>query len=285
MPTLTCEQALSLVVETRSGALTAAEALDVTRHLRRCDECRSGMLACREAVALMDGLRAGRLARADAVALAAHLVGCDRCRARADEMLGSQALLESVAIPASAADRLAAATAEHLSRQLRARSLQTPFGWNALAYSDGGIILIERSETGETDAYERLNERLEGFIVQERAREDVGRRAVDKLTAYYEGLRPRFTEPLDFSLATPFTRDVLRATSRIPYGQVRSYAWVARETGRPRAFRAVGQALHVNPLAPIVPCHRVIASDNSLGGYGGGLPMKESLLRMEGYLH
>ncbi|MEX0800664.1 MAG: methylated-DNA--[protein]-cysteine S-methyltransferase [Dehalococcoidia bacterium] len=285
MPTLTCEQALSLVVEPRSGPVPAGEAVDLTRHLRGCDDCRNGMIACREAIALVDGLRAGRLERDDAVALAAHLAGCDRCRARADEMRQSQALLEVIETPASVADRLSAAAAEHLTRQLRARALRTPFGWNALAYSDGGIILIERSEGGETDAYERLSERLEDFIVQERPRDDLGRRAVDKLAAYYEGRRPRFSEPLDFSLATPFIRDVLQATSRIPYGQVRPYAWVAREIGRPRAFRAVGQALHVNPLAPIVPCHRVIASDNTLGGYGGGLPMKESLLRMEGYLH
>lgn len=285
MSTLTCEQALSLVVEPRSGPVTTGEAVDLTRHLRTCDDCRTGMIACREAIALMDGLRAGQLRREDAVALAAHLVGCDRCRARADEMRQSQTLLEGIEVPASVSDRLAATATDHLTRQLRARALQTPFGWNALAYSDGGIILIERSERGETAAYERLHERLEDFIVQERPRDDLGRRVVDKLSAYYEGRRPRFSEPLDFSLATPFTRDVLQATARIPYGQVRPYAWVAREIGRPRAFRAVGQALHINPLAPIVPCHRVIASDSSLGGYGGGLPMKESLLRMEGYLH
>lgn len=80
---------------------------------------------------------------------------------------------------------------------------------------------------------------------------------------------------------TEFERDVYRATSTIPLGETRSYKWVAEQIGRPKAFRAVGQALGKNPDPFYVPCHRVIANDGSLGGYGYGLEMKATLLAAE----
>jgi O-6-methylguanine DNA methyltransferase len=80
----------------------------------------------------------------------------------------------------------------------------------------------------------------------------------------------------------PFQRAVLTAIQKIPFGETRSYGWVARAIGKPRASRAVGQALGANPIPIIIPCHRIIASDGSLGGYGGGLPLKRKLLTLEG---
>lgn len=80
---------------------------------------------------------------------------------------------------------------------------------------------------------------------------------------------------------TPFEWKVLAATQKIPLGQTRSYQWVARTIGQPQAVRAVGQALHKNPFPLIVPCHRVIKSDGSLGGYAGGREMKKELLSLE----
>lgn len=80
---------------------------------------------------------------------------------------------------------------------------------------------------------------------------------------------------------TEFQKAVYRAVMTIPPGETRSYAWVAGKIGRPRSARAVGNALNRNPYAPYVPCHRVIASDGSLGGYSGGLKRKSALLKME----
>lgn len=80
---------------------------------------------------------------------------------------------------------------------------------------------------------------------------------------------------------TPFARKVYRAAGRIPRGQTRSYQWIAGQIGRPRAVRAVGNALKRNPFMPVVPCHRVVRSDGSLGGYAGGLSRKRALLRRE----
>ena len=79
-----------------------------------------------------------------------------------------------------------------------------------------------------------------------------------------------------------FRRAVLEETLRIPAGRTRTYGWLAAKVGRPRAARAVGRVMATNPLPLVIPCHRVVGSDGSLHGYGGGLPMKAALLRMEG---
>ena len=101
-----------------------------------------------------------------------------------------------------------------------------------------------------------------------------------QLEEYLAGSRRRFTVPLDLQ-GTPFQLKVWAALLQIPYGRTRSYGEIAREVGKPRAARAVGMANHWNPVAIIVPCHRVIASDGSLGGYAGGLGMKSRLLSLE----
>jgi methylated-DNA-[protein]-cysteine S-methyltransferase len=80
---------------------------------------------------------------------------------------------------------------------------------------------------------------------------------------------------------TPFETDVLQATRRIPVGEIRPYAWVAAEIGKPKAVRAVGSALGRNPVPILIPCHRVTRSDGAVGNYGGGPDMKEDLLRLE----
>ena len=104
---------------------------------------------------------------------------------------------------------------------------------------------------------------------------------VRELKEYFAGRRKEFSFPLDLR-GTKFQKRCWQALLKIPYGKTRSYAEIARQVGSPRSFRAVGQANHQNPVAIVVPCHRVITSAGTLGGYGGGLPMKEKLLRLEG---
>ncbi len=106
------------------------------------------------------------------------------------------------------------------------------------------------------------------------------RGAEQQLAEYFAGRRRKFTVPLDLR-GTPFQRSVWAELQRIPYGETRSYADIARQIRRPRAFRAVGMANHWNPVAIVVPCHRVLATGGGLGGYGGGLRMKEFLLALE----
>jgi methylated-DNA-[protein]-cysteine S-methyltransferase len=105
-----------------------------------------------------------------------------------------------------------------------------------------------------------------------------------QLEEYFSGRRKNFDLPIDLSALTPFQRQVLAVTERIPFGEVWSYRRVAEKMGRPKSCRAVGQALGRNPIPIVIPCHRVIASDGSLGGYCGtsGLKLKRWLLGHEG---
>ena len=104
--------------------------------------------------------------------------------------------------------------------------------------------------------------------------------AAAELEEYFAGTRREFTVPLDLR-GTPFQRSVWKALRRIPYGKTASYAQIASAVGRPRACRAVGMACHRNPVLLFVPCHRVVASDGSLGGFACGLPAKQFLLHWE----
>ena len=104
---------------------------------------------------------------------------------------------------------------------------------------------------------------------------------MERLKAYFSGLRITFPDKLDLSRATNFQREVWEITRLIPYGETRSYAWVAERIKKPQAMRAVGQALSKNPLPIIVPCHRVVTSDGKLGGFSGGVEMKRQLLWLE----
>jgi methylated-DNA-[protein]-cysteine S-methyltransferase len=104
-----------------------------------------------------------------------------------------------------------------------------------------------------------------------------------ELRSYLDGSTREFTFPLD-PRGTPFQMSVWEALQEIPYGQVRSYASVAARIGKPRAVRAVGAANGSNPIPILIPCHRVIGSNGTLTGYGGGLGLKERLLRLEGII-
>ena len=106
------------------------------------------------------------------------------------------------------------------------------------------------------------------------------RQAMDQLEAYFDGKRKTFDLPLSYH-GTPFQMDDWAALLGIPYGETRSYKQIAEQIGRPKAYRAVGMANNRNPIAIIIPCHRVIGHDGSLVGFGGGLDFKAHLLELE----
>jgi methylated-DNA-[protein]-cysteine S-methyltransferase len=106
-------------------------------------------------------------------------------------------------------------------------------------------------------------------------------KAVKLLQKYFSGKRVSFDLLLDTRSYTPFQQAVWQAAAEIPSGETRSYAWIAKKIKNPRAVRAVGQALGANPIPIIIPCHRVISSAGTLGGYAGGLLMKQRLLELE----
>lgn len=106
-----------------------------------------------------------------------------------------------------------------------------------------------------------------------------------KLDAYFAGESVDFKEiPVEIESGTEFQNSVWDTIHQIPYGEVRSYKWIAEKIGRPKAVRAVGNATGSNPITIINPCHRVVGSNGKLGGYGGGLERKRQLLKLEGYI-
>jgi len=104
---------------------------------------------------------------------------------------------------------------------------------------------------------------------------------MERFKTYFRGGKIIFPDELDLSGATPFQRKVWEITRLIPYGETRSYAWVAEQVNNPQAARAVGQALARNPLPIIIPCHRVITTNGKLGGFSGGVETKRRLLQLE----
>ncbi len=109
-------------------------------------------------------------------------------------------------------------------------------------------------------------------------------RTAAQLSEYFGGQRAGFDIPLDWGEMPPFQRAVLEATADVPFGRLDTYAGIARKIGNPGATRAVGNALGRNPIPVIVPCHRVIRSDATIGGYTGGLDKKQHLLSLEGVM-
>ena len=158
------------------------------------------------------------------------------------------------------------------------RTIETPVGRLLLAATAKGLVRVAYDSEDHDRVLDRLATQLSPRILRTPKRLDSAARELDE---YFEGARTRFDLRLDFSLASGFRRDVLMHLTEIGYGRTESYAQVATAAGSPRAVRAVGTACAMNPLPVVVPCHRVVRSDGSLGGYLGGLEAKRTLLKLE----
>ena len=167
-----------------------------------------------------------------------------------------------------------------MAEEFRGMSLTSPLGPLWVAASEGGIcrVAFER----EWAAFLTRLAVRGGPAVAELA--EPSPEVVRQFGEYFSGQRQAFTLPLDYRFATPFQRLAYEALLRVPLGKVVSYRDLAQAIGRPRASRAVGQAMARNPLPILVPCHRVLRRDGMLGGYTGGLHIKEYLLALEGVL-
>ncbi len=155
---------------------------------------------------------------------------------------------------------------------------ETRIGWVGIVFSDRGIITLHLPRVSRAHALRNLQNEFPRGVLVAHAPANIAR----ELREYALGRRREFDLLLDWSAVKPFQHAVLLAARTIPFGETRSYGWIAREIGNPRASRAVGQALHNNPVPIIVPCHRVLASNGGLGGYAGGLELKRKLLELEG---
>ncbi len=158
------------------------------------------------------------------------------------------------------------------------RTLQTPVGNLLLASTAQGIVRVAFDSENHEAVLIDLADRVSPRILEAPSRLDA---AAHQLDEYFEHRRTVFDVPLDFRLSRGFRLNVLQHLAGIGYGHTESYAQVAVATGSPKAVRAVGSACATNPLPVIVPCHRVLRSDGSLGGYLGGLDAKRALLALE----
>lgn len=160
-------------------------------------------------------------------------------------------------------------------------NLDSPFGPLLLAATPRGLAKVNLPNQDAEKALEELAAKISPRVLEAPAKLDEARRALD---LYFEGELTEFELPIDWRLTGGFRGKVQRAIKRIPYGQTRTYTEMARRAGNERAVRAAGTACGSNPVPIVVPCHRVLRTGGNLGGYGGGLPMKEALLKLEGVL-
>jgi len=198
--------------------------------------------------------------------------------------------LRDKAVTAELRDRLDGAVGAHLRDRLVAaahreglldvayRTVDSPVGPLLLASTSAGLVRVAFDLEGQDAVLAELATLVSPRILAAPARLDAVARQVDE---YFAGVRHDFDVPLDFRLSKGFRRAVLEHLVDIPYGRTESYAQVATAAGSPKAVRAVGTACATNPIPLVVPCHRVVRSNGSFGGYRGGEDAKRLLLTME----
>jgi methylated-DNA-[protein]-cysteine S-methyltransferase len=159
--------------------------------------------------------------------------------------------------------------------------VDSPIGTLVAAATVRGLATLSyEDQHGGADAVlDLLAAKLSPRMLEAPARLDEVRRELDE---YFAGQRDHFDLPIDWTLASPFSRRVLKATAAIPFGKVSTYGAMAARAGNPKASRAAGRALGANPIPIVVPCHRVVGASGQLTGYTGGLHRKVALLEIEG---
>ena len=160
---------------------------------------------------------------------------------------------------------------------LRFTSFKTDSGWVGMLVSSAGIAKLTLPQATEKAALAELD------LGQDAAQVSLERfdEVVSRIREFFRGKSVDFRDRLDLSAGTEFQKKVWSSCRDIPYGQTRSYGWIAVRIGNPGASRAVGNALSKNPIPIIIPCHRVLAADGGIGGFSGGLPAKCNLLKLE----
>lgn len=174
--------------------------------------------------------------------------------------------------------RLAAAALDAGILDVAFRTVDTPLGALLLAATDQGLVRVAYAREDHDRVLQQLADTVSPRVLRAPARLDVAAREIEE---YFVGRRTRFDLPLDFRLSAGFRRTVLAQLPDIAYGTTATYAAIAAAAGNPKAVRAVGSACATNPLPLVVPCHRVVRSDGTIGQYVGGIDAKQTLLTLE----
>lgn len=187
------------------------------------------------------------------------------------------------------ADRASREAAQELARRAASEgqvdvsvaTMESPIGELTVAVTRRGLVTVAFEGEDRDVLFERLARELSPRVMEATSPTDEVRRELEQ---YFAGNRRRFEVPVDRSLIGPFAQKVLRATSRVGFGELATYGEIAARIDRPNAARAVGSALGSNPIPVVIPCHRIVGAGGKLTGYAGGLDRKETLLRLEGSL-
>jgi methylated-DNA-[protein]-cysteine S-methyltransferase len=192
-------------------------------------------------------------------------------------------VLDGVPAPdPTALDRLHARLVSDAERDglldVAVRTVDSPFGALLLAATPRGLVRIAFAREGHDEVLARLATDVSSRLLRSPARLDAAARQLD---AYFAGRRRAFDLPIDLRLARGFRHRVLEHLRAVPYGATTTYAALATAAGSRAAARAAGSACRANPLPLVVPCHRVVRSDGSIGEYLGGTAAKRALLELE----
>ena len=160
---------------------------------------------------------------------------------------------------------------------MKYRVINTTFGYVGIGATEKGISEVTLPCETEEEAVISLGEKSGNDDLDTELLPDL----VERITSYFQGEKVSFADELDITSASEFQKKVWQAARSIPYGETRSYLWIATQAGNPKASRAAGRALGRNPLPIIIPCHRVIAGNGGMGGFTGGVEMKMRLLALE----
>ncbi len=175
-------------------------------------------------------------------------------------------------------DKLVAAAEAEGILDVAYRSIDTPVGTLLLAATAEGLVRVAYAGEDHDSVLTSLAQNISPRLLNSPARLDVAAREIDE---YFTGRRMSFDMPLDLRLSRGFRREVLAQLSAIGYGKTATYAWVAAAAGSPKAVRAAGSACATNPIPVVIPCHRVVRSDGTIGRYAGGSDIKKALLALE----
>jgi len=240
-------------------------------------------LSCDEVMEQLPLLVVGDLSHDDEHDLDVHGRDCAECAAEIAESRRLAGIIEEIPRAESMSERIARAMPmlrarlmAALPRRVGYGRMSSPLGPLYLVVSDQGLCAIHYHESEDgIVAWGKASD-----LVPQPDSESI-RPFARQLEQYFAGEREMFDVPIDLSTASPFAQRVLKATADIPFGHLVTYKSIASEIGEPSATRAVGNALGSNPIPIIVPCHRVVRSDGSLGGYTGGTEIKRHLLMLE----
>jgi methylated-DNA-[protein]-cysteine S-methyltransferase len=176
-------------------------------------------------------------------------------------------------------EQLAAKASDEGLLDVAYATMDTPIGTVVVAATKKGLVRVVLPGESLDNVLMELAENVSPRVLAYPRRLDEARRELEQ---YFDGQRQRFELPLDWRLSHPgFYRRVLRATAKVPFGEVITYTDAAERAGSPRAFRAAGSALGSNPIPIVVPCHRVVRAGGDIGNYGGGPELKRFLLELE----